>query len=141
MAYISRRRNQGQIYLIRNTEVTRFCLCDCTDPPPTVESGDADAVRLIRVQQDSELGADVNYVPFLACACAPSEPRRDLRLCAGAILMRPASLHIELHAVEIGYVEVDELTGDVTVVCPERLACRHMGDDFALYNAFLVALR
>ena len=79
----------------------------------------------------------MNYVPFFACACVASEPRRDLRLCAGAIPCS-ALLHIKFHAVEIGHIEVDELTGDVTVVCPERLACRHMGDDFALYNAFLV---
>lgn len=42
VAYISRRRNQGQIYLIRNTEVTRFYLVS-TDPAFTVESGDVDA--------------------------------------------------------------------------------------------------
>lgn len=42
VAYISRRRNQGQIYLIRNTRVTRFYLVS-TDPAFTVESGDVDA--------------------------------------------------------------------------------------------------
>ena len=42
VAYMSRRRNQGQIYLIRNTEVTRFYLVS-TDPAFTVESGDVDA--------------------------------------------------------------------------------------------------
>ena len=42
VAYISRRRNQGQIYLIRNTKVTRFYLVS-TDPAFTVESGDVDA--------------------------------------------------------------------------------------------------
>lgn len=42
VAYISRGRNQGQIYLIRNTKVTRFYLVS-TDPAFTVESGDVDA--------------------------------------------------------------------------------------------------
>lgn len=42
VAYISHRRNQGQIYLIRNTKVTRFYLVS-TDPAFTVESGDVDA--------------------------------------------------------------------------------------------------
>ena len=51
-----------------------------------------------------------------------------------------ASLHIELHAVELGHIEVDELVGDVTVVCPKRLACRHVGDNLALDKALLVAL-
>ena len=41
VAYISRRRDQGQIYLIRNTKVTRFYLVS-TDPTFTVESGDVD---------------------------------------------------------------------------------------------------
>lgn len=41
VAYVSRRRNQGQIYLIRNTKVTRFYLVS-TDPAFTVESGDVD---------------------------------------------------------------------------------------------------
>lgn len=41
VAYISRRRDQGQIYLIRNTKVTRFYLVS-TDPVFTVESGDVD---------------------------------------------------------------------------------------------------
>lgn len=41
VAYMSRRREQGQIYLIRNTEVTRFYLVS-TDPAFTVESGDVD---------------------------------------------------------------------------------------------------
>ena len=41
VAYISRRRDQGQIYLIRNTKVTRFYLVS-TDPAFTVESGDVD---------------------------------------------------------------------------------------------------
>lgn len=42
VAYMSRRREQGQIYLIRNTKVTRFYLVS-TDPAFTVESGDVDA--------------------------------------------------------------------------------------------------
>lgn len=42
VAYISRRRNQGQICLIRNTKVTRFYLVS-TDSAFTVESGDVDA--------------------------------------------------------------------------------------------------
>lgn len=42
VAYLSRRRDQGQIYLIRNTKVTRFYLVS-TDPAFTVESGDVDA--------------------------------------------------------------------------------------------------
>ena len=50
-----------------------------------------------------------------------------------------ASLHVELHAVELGHVEVDEFAGDMAVVCPERFACRHMGDNLALDNALLVA--
>ena len=41
VAYRSRRRDQGQIYLIRNTKVTRFYLVS-TDPAFTVESGDVD---------------------------------------------------------------------------------------------------
>lgn len=41
VAYLSRRRDQGQIYLIRNTKVTRFYLVS-TDPAFTVESGDVD---------------------------------------------------------------------------------------------------
>ena len=41
VAYISRRRNQGQIYLIRDAKVTRFYLVS-TDPAFTVESGDVD---------------------------------------------------------------------------------------------------
>ncbi len=41
VAYISRRRDQGQIYLIRNTKVTRFYLVS-TDPTFMVESGDVD---------------------------------------------------------------------------------------------------
>lgn len=41
VAYLSRRRDQGQIYLIRNTKVTRFYLVS-TDPVFTVESGDVD---------------------------------------------------------------------------------------------------
>lgn len=36
VAYISRRRDQGQIYLIRNTKVTRFYLVS-TDPAFTVD--------------------------------------------------------------------------------------------------------
>ena len=51
----------------------------------------------------------------------------------------PASLHVELHAVEFGDVEVDELAGDVAVVCPERFARCHMGDNLARDNALLVA--
>ena len=41
VAYISRRRDLGQIYLIRNTKVTRFYLVT-TGPAFTVESGDVD---------------------------------------------------------------------------------------------------
>ena len=41
VAYISRRRNQGQNYLIRNTEETRFYHVS-TDTAFTVESGDVD---------------------------------------------------------------------------------------------------
>ena len=41
VAYISRRRDQGQINLIRNTKVTRFYLVS-TDPTFMVESGDVD---------------------------------------------------------------------------------------------------
>lgn len=41
VAYISRRRDQGHIYLIRNTKVTRFYLVS-TDPTFMVESGDVD---------------------------------------------------------------------------------------------------
>lgn len=76
----------------------------------------------------------MNYVPLFACACVASEPRRDLRLCAGAIPCS-ALLHIKLHAIEFGHVEVNELAGDVTVVCPKCLACRHMGDNLALDDA------
>lgn len=81
----------------------------------------------------------MNYVPLFACACVASEPRRDLRLCAGAIPCS-ALLHIELHAIEFGYVEVDELAGDVAVVRPERLTCRHVGDNLALDDALFLAL-
>ena len=42
--------------------------------------------------------------------------------------------------MSFGHVEVDELAGDVTVVRPERFACRHMGDNLALDEAFLLAL-
>ena len=41
VAFISRRRDQGQINLIRNTKVTRFYLVS-TDPTFMVESGDVD---------------------------------------------------------------------------------------------------
>lgn len=41
VAYISRRRNQGQLYLFRDAKVTRFYLVS-TDPAFTVESGDVD---------------------------------------------------------------------------------------------------
>ena len=41
VAYISRRRDQGQIYLIEKTKVTRFYLVS-TDPTFMVESGDVD---------------------------------------------------------------------------------------------------
>lgn len=51
----------------------------------------------------------------------------------------PASLHVKFHAIELGHIEVDELAGDVAVACPERLACRHMGDNLALDDALLVA--
>ncbi len=42
VAYISRRREQGQLYLFRDGKVTRFYLVS-TDSAFTVESGDADA--------------------------------------------------------------------------------------------------
>lgn len=41
-AYISRRRDQGLLYLFRDTRVTRFYLVS-TGPAFTVESGDVDA--------------------------------------------------------------------------------------------------
>ena len=41
VAYMSRRREQGQLYLFRDTKVTRFYLVS-TDPAFTVESGDVD---------------------------------------------------------------------------------------------------
>lgn len=42
VAYISRRRDQGQLYLFRDSKVTRFYLVS-TKPAFTVESGDVDA--------------------------------------------------------------------------------------------------
>ena len=42
VAYISRRREQGQLYLFRDSKVTRFYLVS-TKPAFTVESGDVDA--------------------------------------------------------------------------------------------------
>ena len=42
VAYISRRREQGQLYLSRDSKVTRFYLVS-TKPAFTVESGDVDA--------------------------------------------------------------------------------------------------
>lgn len=42
VAYVSRRREQGQLYLFRNSKVTRFYLVS-TKPAFTVESGDVDA--------------------------------------------------------------------------------------------------
>lgn len=42
VAYMSRRREQGQLYLFRDTKVTRFYLVS-TEPAFTVESGDVDA--------------------------------------------------------------------------------------------------
>lgn len=42
VAYISRRRDGGQLYLFRDTKVTRFYLVS-TKPAFTVESGDVDA--------------------------------------------------------------------------------------------------
>lgn len=42
VAYMSRRREQGQLYLFRDTKVTRFYLVS-TDSAFTVESGDVDA--------------------------------------------------------------------------------------------------
>lgn len=42
VAYISRRRDQGLLYLFRDTRVTRFYLVS-TGPAFTVESGDVDA--------------------------------------------------------------------------------------------------
>lgn len=42
VAYISRRRDQGLLYLFRDTKVTRFYLVS-TGPAFTVESGDVDA--------------------------------------------------------------------------------------------------
>ncbi len=41
VAYISRRRDQGQLYLFRDSKVTRFYLVS-TKPAFTVESGDVD---------------------------------------------------------------------------------------------------
>lgn len=41
VAYMSRRREQGQLYLFRDSEVTRFYLVS-TKPAFTVESGDVD---------------------------------------------------------------------------------------------------
>lgn len=41
VAYMSRRREQGQLYLFRNSKVTRFYLVS-TKPAFTVESGDVD---------------------------------------------------------------------------------------------------
>ena len=41
VAYVSRRREQGQLYLFRNSKVTRFYLVS-TKPAFTVESGDVD---------------------------------------------------------------------------------------------------
>ena len=70
----------------------------------------------------------------LGCACAPRPRSR-----AGST-SRPASLHIELHAIEFGCVEVDEFAGDVAVVRPERLARCHMGDNLALDDALFLAL-
>lgn len=52
---------------------------------------------------------------------------------------RPASLHIELNAIELGHIEVDEFAGDTAVVRPKRLACRHMGDNLTLDDALLLA--
>ena len=42
VAYMSRRREQGQLYLFRDSKVTRFYLVS-TDPAFTVESGDVNA--------------------------------------------------------------------------------------------------
>ena len=42
VAYISRRRDSGQLYLFKDTKVTRFYLVS-TKPAFTVESGDVDA--------------------------------------------------------------------------------------------------
>lgn len=42
VAYLSRRRDQGLLYLFRDTRVTRFYLVS-TGPAFTVESGDVDA--------------------------------------------------------------------------------------------------
>ena len=41
MAYMSRRREQGQLYLFRDSKVTRFYLVS-TDPAFMVETGDVD---------------------------------------------------------------------------------------------------
>ena len=41
VAYISRRREQGQLYLFRDSKITRFYLVS-TKPAFTVESGDVD---------------------------------------------------------------------------------------------------
>lgn len=41
VAYMSRRREQGQLYLFRDNKVTRFYLVS-TDPAFMVESGDVD---------------------------------------------------------------------------------------------------
>lgn len=42
VAYMSRRREQGQLYLFRDSKVTRFYLVS-TDPAFTVESGEVDS--------------------------------------------------------------------------------------------------
>ena len=80
----------------------------------------------------------MNCVPLFAHVRVAPASRRDLRLCAPAIPCS-ASLHVKLHTVEFGDVKVDKLAGDVTIMGPKRLACRHMGDNLALDNAFLVA--
>lgn len=70
----------------------------------------------------------------LGCACAPR-----LRSRAGPT-SRPASLYVKLHTIEFGHIEVYELAGDVAVVRPEHLACRHVGDNLALDDALFLAL-
>lgn len=77
----------------------------------------------------------MNCTPLFARVRIASASRHNLRPCEHS--SRPASLHVKLHAIEFGHVEVDELASDVAVVCPERLACRHMGDNLALDDALL----
>ena len=74
---------------------------------------------------------------YLLVARVTSAPCRDSRLRAS--IPRRVLLHIKLHAIELGHIEVDELAGYTAVVCPKRLACRHVGDNLALDKALLLA--